>query len=101
MFGTCCPIFGGLLADTYLGKFKTIIYMSSMYMIGFALVTIATLPALKVSIVELSLASLAFLAFGHGCITPCISSIGGDQFKIPQQTKQLQTFFAIFYFSVN
>lgn len=30
-----------------------------------------------------------------------MSAFGGDQFKIPEQAKQLATFFSFFYFSIN
>jgi solute carrier family 15 oligopeptide transporter 1 len=30
-----------------------------------------------------------------------VSAFGGDQFKLPQQERQLQQFFSIFYFSIN
>ena len=30
-----------------------------------------------------------------------IEFISGDQFKIPEQERQLQTFFSVFYFSIN
>lgn len=30
-----------------------------------------------------------------------VAAFGGDQFKIPEQVKQLATFFSFFYFSIN
>lgn len=30
-----------------------------------------------------------------------VAAFGGDQFKIPEQAKQLATFFSFFYFSIN
>lgn len=44
---------------------------------------------------------LAIIAIGTGGIKPCVSAFGGDQFVRPQQDRQLETFFAIFYFSIN
>jgi solute carrier family 15 (oligopeptide transporter), member 1 len=38
---------------------------------------------------------------GTGGIKPCVSAFGGDQFKIPQQIKQLATFFSLFYMAIN
>ncbi|XP_036320045.1 peptide transporter family 1-like [Rhagoletis pomonella] len=32
---------------------------------------------------------------------PSISAFGGDQFKLPEQVKQLATFFSLYYFAVN
>ena len=44
--------------------------------------------------------SICFYIFSGG-IKPCVSAFGGDQFKLPQQQSQLQTFFSMFYLSVN
>ena len=30
-----------------------------------------------------------------------VSAFGGDQFKLPEQERQLQTFFSVFYFAIN
>lgn len=38
---------------------------------------------------------------GSGGIKPCVIAFGGDQFKLPEQVKQLATFFSLFYFAVN
>ena len=44
---------------------------------------------------------LALIAIGTGGIKPCVSAFGGDQFRLPEQERQLQTFFSVFYFSIN
>ena len=44
---------------------------------------------------------LVLTGIGHGGIRPCINAFGGDQFKLPEQARQLQTFFSVFYFSIN
>lgn len=44
---------------------------------------------------------LAIIAFGTGGIKPCVSAFGGDQFVRPQQDKQLEQFFSVFYFAIN
>lgn len=41
------------------------------------------------------------IAIGTGGIKPCVSAFGGDQFKLPEQIKQLATFFSLFYFAIN
>ena len=50
---------------------------------------------------EFSLIGLLLIAIGTGGIKPCVAAFGGDQFKLPEQTRQLQTFFSVFYFSIN
>ena len=44
---------------------------------------------------------LFLIAFGTGGIKPCVSAFGGDQFIRPQQDKQLEQFFSVFYFAIN
>ncbi len=44
---------------------------------------------------------LLIIAIGTGGIKPCVSAFGGDQFVRPQQDRELEGFFAVFYFSVN
>lgn len=95
------PIFGAMIADLFLGKFRTIVYISLIYVLGHLLKTLAAVPTLGVPPVEFSLLGLALIAIGTGGIKPCVSAFGGDQFKLPEQTRQLQTFFSIFYFAIN
>jgi len=101
MFCYFTPIFGSLLADTLLGKFKTIVYISMIYVLGHLLKTLAAVPTLGVPPVEFSLLGLGLIAIGTGGIKPCVAAFGGDQFKLPEQTRELQTFFSVFYFSIN
>ncbi len=44
---------------------------------------------------------MLLIAIGTGGIKPCVSAFGGDQFKLPEQERQLQTFFSVFYFAIN
>ncbi|XP_026687106.1 peptide transporter family 1-like [Diaphorina citri] len=81
------PIFGGIIADTFLGKFNSLIYVPNH---------------LQLSVrSELSLFGLLLIAIGTGGIKPCVSSFGGDQFVLPQQKDQLDKFFSFFYFAIN
>lgn len=50
---------------------------------------------------EFSMVGLMIIAFGTGGIKPCVSSFGGDQFVRPQQDKQLEQYFSVFYFAIN
>lgn len=49
----------------------------------------------------LSMTGLLIIAIGTGGIKPCVSAFGGDQFVRPQQDRQLEAFFSVFYFSIN
>jgi len=96
------PILGAMLADTLLGKFRTIFYISIVYALGNVVVAFSsTTGAIEIPARELSIVGLLLIAFGTGGIKPCVSAFGGDQFKLPQQERQLQQFFSIFYFSIN
>jgi len=95
------PIFGAMIADQLLGRFKTIVYISMIYVLGHLLKTLAAIPTLGIPPLEFSLIGLALIAIGTGGIKPCVSAFGGDQFKLPEQERQLQTFFSVFYFSIN
>lgn len=101
MFCYFTPIFGAMIADQLLGKFRTIVYISLIYILGHLLKTLAAVPTLGIPPVEFSLLGLALIAVGTGGIKPCVSAFGGDQFKLPEQERQLQTFFSIFYFAIN
>ena len=48
----------------------------------------------------MALLSLGLFAMGTGSIRPCLPAFGGDQFKMPEQTKQMATFFSLFYFAI-
>ena len=95
------PLLGALLADQILGKYRTIVYISLVYVLGHVLKTLAAVPTLGVPPVEFSLIGLALIAIGTGGIKPCVAAFGGDQFKLPEQESQLRTFFSVFYFSIN
>lgn len=49
----------------------------------------------------LTMLGLGLIAVGSGGIKPCVAAFGGEQFKMPEQAKQLATFFSLFYFSIN
>lgn len=40
------------------------------------------------------------ITIGTGGIKPCVTAFGGDQFKLPQQEKQLTMYFSILYFNL-
>lgn len=49
----------------------------------------------------MTILGLVFIALGSGGIKPCVAAFGGDQFKLPEQAKQIATFFSLFYFAIN
>uniref|UniRef100_A0A8C6QL36 Solute carrier family 15 member 1 n=1 Tax=Nannospalax galili TaxID=1026970 RepID=A0A8C6QL36_NANGA len=105
------PILGALIADSWLGKFKTIISLSIVYTIGQAVISVSSIndltdhnhdgspDSLPVH-VALSMIGLVLIALGTGGIKPCVSAFGGDQFEEGQE-KQRNRFFSIFYLAIN
>uniref|UniRef100_A0A8C6NR80 Solute carrier family 15 member 2 n=1 Tax=Nothobranchius furzeri TaxID=105023 RepID=A0A8C6NR80_NOTFU len=96
------PILGALIADSWLGKFKTIIYLSIVYVIGHVIKSVGAIPTVgnKDVHIALSMLGLILIAFGTGGIKPCVAAFGGDQFD-EDSMKERQKFFSIFYMSIN
>ncbi|XP_010153334.1 PREDICTED: solute carrier family 15 member 1-like [Eurypyga helias] len=105
------PILGALIADSWLGKFKTIVSLSIVYTIGQAVMSVSSVNDLtdhnhdgspdNLSVhIALSMIGLILIALGTGGIKPCVSAFGGDQFEDDQE-KQRTRFFSIFYLSIN
>ncbi|KAM7031206.1 solute carrier family 15 member 1-like [Passerculus sandwichensis] len=101
------PILGAIIADSWLGKFKTILYLSIVYIIGQAVLTVSSINDLtdhnqdgspdNVAVhIALSMVGLILIALGTGGIKPCVSAFGADQFEDDQEN-QRSTFFSYFY----
>ncbi|XP_017780844.1 PREDICTED: peptide transporter family 1-like isoform X2 [Nicrophorus vespilloides] len=95
------PIFGAMIADSYLGKFRTILYLSIVYALGSVVLAVSSTSAINMPHTEISMVGLVLIALGTGGIKPCVAAFGGDQFILPQQERQLTTFFSMFYFAIN
>ncbi|XP_070711523.1 solute carrier family 15 member 1b [Pempheris klunzingeri] len=105
------PILGAIVADSWLGKFKTIVYLSIVYALGQVVMAISAIhditdtnkdgnPDNMAFHVALSMVGLLLIALGTGGIKPCVAAFGGDQFD-DEQEKQRSTFFSVFYLSIN
>ncbi|XP_063995916.1 peptide transporter family 1-like [Diachasmimorpha longicaudata] len=100
VLGYFFPLFGAILADSILGKFKTILYLSVFYAAGQILLAVGAVPTFGLPVRELSMIGLFLIAMGTGGIKPCVSALGGDQFVLPEQENYFRTFFPIFYFTI-
>lgn len=87
------PIFGALLSDVFIGKYKTILILSIIYCFGH--LTLAIDETRFGLIIGLSLISL-----GAGGIKPCVSAHVGDQFG-KTNSIFLTKVFSWFYLSIN
>ncbi|KAM8719790.1 hypothetical protein ACLKA7_005935 [Drosophila subpalustris] len=101
MFVYFLCVFGAIISDSWLGKFKTILYLSLVYICGSALLTLGAIGPLNLPVETFTMLGLALIALGSGGIKPCVAAFGGDQFKVPEQLKQITSFFSLFYFSIN
>ncbi|XP_064091461.1 solute carrier family 15 member 2-like isoform X2 [Macrobrachium nipponense] len=98
------PLLGAIIADTVLGRFRTIFYISIIYVLGNAVLSLSAITPFFPSLdpkIGVAMTGLFLIALGTGGIKPCVSAFGGDQFVLPQQEKELTRFFSIFYFSIN
>ncbi|GAA98100.1 hypothetical protein E5Q_04783 [Mixia osmundae IAM 14324] len=79
-----CPLLGGYVADSYFGRYKTIVYSLVIALVGHALLIVSALPgvigelgkALPVFIV-----ALLFMGLGTGGFKPNISPLVAEQYK--------------------
>lgn len=87
------PAIGAIIADAFLGKYRTVFWLSLVYCAGCL--------ALALDDTRLGLIlGLGFIALGAGGIKPCVASNVGDQFGASNQ-HLLSRAFGWFYFSVN
>jgi len=99
-------LIGAAMADSYVGKYRTIFYIGIMYAIGQATLALGAVGRGEGGIPNfpnqpISFLGIALIALGTGGIKPCVVSFGADQFKVPEQAKQMATYFAMFYASIN
>ncbi|XP_020532179.1 protein NRT1/ PTR FAMILY 5.13-like isoform X2 [Amborella trichopoda] len=91
------PLLGAFVADSFLGRNKTILISSLLYLLGFALLTLSVTPTFRPNSgsncregllgsspsklrVTLFLFSIHIVALSHGGQKPCIQAFGADQF---------------------
>ena len=87
------PILGAVLSDVLWGKYKTIIILSIVYVLGHLAL------AIDESRIGLTI-GLTLIAVGAGGIKPCVSAHVGDQFE-EKNKSLLEKIFGYFYFSIN
>lgn len=112
------PMLGALLADAYLGRYKTILCFGWIYAVGLSILTVGAFVEDNLERKRvLSFCGLFFFCLGTGGIKPCVSSFGADQVasmeKGPTEattddesapssnSERVRAFFASFYFCIN
>src|SRR5438105_5563342 len=95
------PFFGALIADGWLGKYRTILYLSIVYCLGhFTLALLDTSFAIHFGQKWVLAIGLILIAAGAGGIKPCVSANVGDQFG-ESNKHLLSRVFGWFYFSID
>jgi POT family proton-dependent oligopeptide transporter len=98
------PIIGGLVADAFLGKYRTILLLSVVYCLGHLCLALMDMPGwfLQATLEPRGwlLAGLGLIAIGAGGIKPCVSAHVGDQFSHSNR-HLLERVFGWFYFAIN
>ncbi|XP_008240176.1 PREDICTED: protein NRT1/ PTR FAMILY 5.6 [Prunus mume] len=104
---TLVPLFGGFIADAYLGRFKTVLASSIIYLLGLILLCMSWfVPSLrpcdtkschgprKIHEVVFFLA-IYLVSIGTGGHKPALESFGADQFDDdhPEERKQKMSYF--------
>ncbi|PIN21607.1 H+/oligopeptide symporter [Handroanthus impetiginosus] len=117
--GTCflLCLLGGFLADSFLGRFKTVAIFASVQTLGTLMLAVSTrLPQLRpppcdgqsckqasMSQISMLYVSLYVIAIGTGGLKSSVSGFGTDQFDENDETEktQMNLFFGRFFFLVS
>ncbi|KAF8104940.1 hypothetical protein N665_0165s0028 [Sinapis alba] len=116
-FGTASllPLLGAFVADSFLGRFRTILAASALYVLGLGLLTLSamipsdckvtnplTLCSPPTFQVVTFFGSLYLVALAQGGHKPCVQAFGADQFdeKDPEECKAKSSFFNWWYFGM-
>ena len=87
------PILGAIISDVFLGKYRTILFLSIIYCLGHLTLALdETAWGLAIG--------LSLISVGAGGIKPCVSAHVGDQFG-KTNSHLLEKVFSWFYLSIN
>lgn len=94
------PLLGAWLADRFLGRYKTIFFISILYCLGNAVLATSDLATDIESKKVILFTGLLLIAIGTGGIKPCVSAFVGDQAGgFDSQT--MTRIYSAFYWSIN
>ncbi|XP_053389914.1 solute carrier family 15 member 2-like [Mercenaria mercenaria] len=91
------PLMGAVIADGYLGRYRTILYLSCVYFVGSLVLSLTALPPPEWYGPAVG---LFLIGVGTGGIKASVAPFGADQF-LPGQEKWQNSFFSAFYFMIN
>lgn len=96
------PLVGGFVADSYFGRYKTIVFSSITYLLGLILLVISVEAIqLEHRVVPFFLA-LYIINVGEGGHRPCIQTFAADQFDdhLPEEKAAKSSFFNWWYLGI-
>ncbi|CAA7052407.1 unnamed protein product [Microthlaspi erraticum] len=110
-FSSLLPVLGAFVADAFLGRYRTIIISSLIYVLGLALLSLSAflVPITSENKSPSSLLNVLFffslymVAIGQSGHKPCVQAFGADQFdeKDPQERNHRSSFFNYWYLSLS
>jgi dipeptide/tripeptide permease len=102
-FATLCyitPVLGAIIADSYIGQYKTIVYFTIVYFLGEFLLTFMSVGAVFKPNLAVTIIGLLLIAIGDGCISSCVSAFGAKQFA-SDQVHYVDRYFSAYFFIYN
>jgi POT family proton-dependent oligopeptide transporter len=88
----CCPLLGAWIADTYLGRFKTIVYSVLVAEVGHLILIASSAPSVLAkpnSALGAFIVGLIVMGLGTGTFKPNISPLIAEQ--VPQERMRVET----------
>ncbi|XP_047947414.1 protein NRT1/ PTR FAMILY 5.10-like isoform X1 [Salvia hispanica] len=105
--GLLLPLLGALAAESFLGRYPTVVFSSLLYILALGLLTTSAFVDEQGSPSELDIGfffvSLYLIALGQGAYKPCITAFGADQFdeQDPLELRSRSSFFNWWYFGLS